>query len=183
MKTAIDTLYLHDPEFTSNAEAFKDDVGGTCAIQAVSCMDTLKAALAAYSQVGFIVFDTHGVPGRLSMADGGYVDGIDFAMLGLLPADLLRRNARALFYGCNLGEGAAGDTFLDEFGLAAFRGKGGTAGASTVSNFSLQLGSFGSANAWMELESLFSARLKVVRYNEAGHRTASASVNRWGTRD
>ena len=120
MKTAIDTLYLYDPEFTSNAEAFKDDAGGTCAIHPVSCTDTLKTSLASYSQVGFIVFDTHGVPGRLRMANDAYVDGIDFVMLGLLPNDLLRKGARALFYGCNLGEGTDGDTFLDEFGLAAF---------------------------------------------------------------
>jgi hypothetical protein len=183
MRTAIDTLYLHDPQFTSNAEAFRDDVGGTCAIHPVSCLETLRAALAQYVQVKFLVLDTHGRPGALSMADGGTIDGMDFQFLHLLPPDLLKKQARVLFYGCNLGAGPEGDRFLDEFGLAAFRGKGGTAGASTVSNFSILLGRFGSANAWMDLASPVAARLKVVRYNEAGHRMAGMSVNRWGTPD
>lgn len=183
MRTAIDTLYLYDPQFTNNAKAFKDDVGGTCAIHTVSCLETLRAALAQYVQVKFLVFDTHGKPGALSMADGGTIDGMDFQFLHLLPPELLKKHARVLFYGCNLGAGSEGDRFLDDFGLAAFRGKGGTAGASTVSNFSLLLDRFSSANAWMDLGSLVSARLKVVRYNEAGQRTASMSVNRWGTPD
>ncbi|BDG72654.1 DUF4347 domain-containing protein [Roseomonas fluvialis] len=183
MRTAIDTLYLYDPQFAANAQAFKDETGGTCAMHPVSCLDTLKAALDGYVQVGFIIFDTHGSPGALSLADGGTVDGMDFGMLGLIPPTLLRRQARVLFYGCNLGEGAEGDTFLDEFGHAAFRGKGGTAGASTVTNLSWSIGSIGSAGVWMNPFSLFGARLKVVRFNEAGERATSASVDRWGHRD
>lgn len=183
MKTATDTLYLYDPQFEPNAQSFKDDVGGTCAIHPVACFDTLKAALASYALVKFLVLDTHGRPGQLAMADGAHVDGMDFDFLGLLPPDLLQKHARVLFYGCNLGEGDAGDAFLDDFGLAAFRGKGGTAGASTVSNFSLLLGRFGSVNAWMDGGSPLAARLKVVRYNESGQRAASLSVNRWGVRD
>jgi len=183
MKQAVDTLYLYDPQFESGARAFRDDAGGDCAIHPVSCLDTLRGALAAHAMVRFLVFDTHGVPGKLSLADHGHVDGMDFSMLRLLPNDLLRPRARVLFYGCNLGEGSEGDTFLDEFGLAAFRGKGGTAGAGTVSNFSLSFGSHGTAGVWMDLGNPFAARLKVVRFDEAGHRAEAMSVNRWGTPD
>jgi hypothetical protein len=35
----------------------------------------------------------------------------------------------------------------------------------------------------MDTCSPLAARLKVVRYNEAGQRAASLSVNRWGTPD
>lgn len=183
MKTAVDNLYLHDPQFEAGARAFKEDMGGDTAIHPVSCLDTLRGALASYSLVRFLVFDTHGVPGQIALADNGHVDGMDFGMLRLLPPDLLRPNARVLFYGCNIGEGAEGDTFLDEFGLAAFRGKGGTAAASTVTNFALSMGGFGTAGVWMDLKNLFAARLKVVRYDESGHRAAAMSVNRWGTPD
>lgn len=183
MKKAVDNLYLYDPQFEAGARAYKEEVGGDTAIHPVSCLDTLRAALASYAMVRSLVFDTHGVPGRIALADHGHVDGMDFGMLRLLPPDLLRPNARVLFYGCKLGQGEEGDTFLDEFGLAAFRGKGGTAGASTVSNFALSLGRFGSAGAWMDLRNAFAARLKVVRYDESGHRAQAMSVNRWGTPD
>ena len=183
MKTAVDNLYLYDPQFEAGALAFKEDVGGDTAIHPISCLNTLRSALESYSLVRQLVFDTHGVPGKIALADRGHVDGLDFGMLRLLPPDLLRPNARVLFYGCNLGKGDEGDTILDEVGLAAIRGKGGTAGASTVTNFALALGRFGSAGVWMDLGNLFAARLKVVRFDEAGHRAEAMSVNRWGTPD
>ncbi len=167
MKTMASTLYLYDPQFEANAQAFRDEVGGDCAIQAVSTFDDLAKALDSFCQVGFLVVDTHGAPGKIALADGTSVDGFDFRMLRLLPRDLLKKNARVLFYGCNLGEGDAGETFLNDFGDAAFRGKGGTVGASTVTNFALSLGPFGSVEAWMDLGSPLAARLKVVRFNEA----------------
>ncbi|WP_198368564.1 DUF4347 domain-containing protein [Roseomonas rosulenta] len=183
MKTTAATLYVYDPQFEANAKAFQEEIGGDCAIRPVTGFDDLVKALDSYTQVGFLVFDTHGEPGKVALADGSRVEGFDFRLLRLLPKELLRKDARVLFYGCNIGEGAAGDTFLDDFGLAAFRGKGGTAGASTVTNFSLSLGPLGSVETWMELESPFAARLKVARFNEAGTREASMSVDRWGNRD
>jgi hypothetical protein len=183
MRTAIDTLFLHDPEFEGNANAFKNEVGGTSATHPVTSIDTLKQALDSYSLVKFLVVLCHGSPGRIWLPSDEEVDGMDFWGLGLLPDTLLRRDARVLFYGCNLGAGTEGDTFLDDFGRAAFRGKGGTVGASTVTNFTWSLGPVGLADAWMSLASPFAARLKVVRYNQAGNRTDSLSVNRWGTPD
>lgn len=180
MKTATSTLYLYDPDFESNAKAFQAEEGGDCQIREVKDFDTLAAALNGYSGVRVLVFDTHGEPGKVALADRSSLDGFDFRFLNLLPKDLLVTNARALFLGCNIGEGKEGDTFLDDFGLAAFRGKGGIAGASTVVNVSLSLGPFASAGTWMDPTSLFSARLKVVRFDEAGIRTAAKTVDRWG---
>lgn len=183
MKTMAATLYLYDPEFEGNAEAFREETGADCVIRAVAGFDDLVQALAAYTNVGFLILDTHGAPGKVALADGSRIEGLDFRLLRLLPKDLLRRDARVLFYGCNIGEGTDGDDFLTEFGEAAFRGKGGTAGASTATNFSFVAGALSSVETWMSLTSPFAARLKVVRFNEAGVREDSMSVDRWGNRD
>jgi hypothetical protein len=183
MKTVAATLYLYDPDFEGNAEAFQAETGADCVIRAVAGFDDLVKALADYTNVGFLVLDTHGAPGKVALADGSRIEGLDFRLLRLLPKDLLRRGARVLFYGCNIGEGAVGDQFLEEFGLAAFRGKGGTAGASTVPNFTFTAGPLSAVESWMSLASPFAARLKVVHFNEAGMRDDSVRIDRWGNRD
>lgn len=174
---AVDNLYLYDPQFEAGANKFLSEVGGSSAARAVSCWDDLDAALNAFTLVKFLVFDTHGRPGRVCLANGTKLEGVDFMILKKNP-HFLKMGARILFYGCNIGEGKQGDDFMDEIGLYVLRGKGGIVGTSTVSNISLQLGPFAS-ETFMDPTS-FGARLKVRRYDLSGALVSSRTTDRYG---
>src|SRR5215203_1018431 len=143
LRTAVDNLYLYDPDFEPGAKSFVSSVGGSSASFQITNSADLKKALDSYVGVKFLIFDTHGQAGKISLSDHGKVEGLDF-MLYLKNSSLLKRDAQLLFYGCNIGEGPAGDTFLDEVGFYMLRGRGGTVGATTVTNLSFQAGSWSS---------------------------------------
>lgn len=174
---AVDNLYLYDPQFEPGANKFLSEVGGSSAARAVWSLDDVGAALNAFALVKFLVFDTHGRPGRVCLANGTKLEGVDFMILKKNP-HLLKMGARILFYGCNIGAGAAGDKFMDEIGLYLLRGKGGIVGTSTVSNVALQLGPFAS-ETFMDPTS-FGARLKVRRYDLSGALVGSRTTDRYG---
>lgn len=180
MTEAVDHLYLYDPEFEPGAHKFLREMGGSSAVRAVSCWETLTDALNAYTLVKSLTFSTHGLPGTVCLANGTKVEGIDFMLLKKNP-QFLKMGARILFDGCNIGEGPRGDQFMDEIGLYALRSKGGVVGATTVSNVLFQLGPF-STETFMN-PAAFDARLKVRRYDLSGARVSAQAVNRYGTVD
>lgn len=176
MNTAVDNLYLYDPQFEAGAKSFVSEMGGSSTSFPIPTIDALDTALNTHVAVKFLVFDTHGEPGKIDLPDGTKFEGMDF-MAFVKNQQFLKRDARVLFYGCNVGEGPAGDTFLQEVGTYLLRGKGGTVGATTSMNMSFSLGSF-SSEAYMVPLSF--GRLRVKRYDEKGNEIGSRTVDRHG---
>lgn len=176
LQQAVDNLYLYDPQFEPAANEFLGTVGGSTALHAVRSRKDLESAIKSFVLVKYLVFDTHGLPGAVCFSDGTQFEGLDF-MVTSLPQQFLRSEAHVLFLGCNIGEGRVGDKFLDETGKYLLRGKGGTVGATTVTNMVFQIGMFAS-ESYMDPFSW--GLLKVRRYDKTGVRLGSRSVNRYG---
>ena len=176
MRTAVDNLYLYDPQFEAGAKSFLSSVGGSSATYAIPSFTDLTNALNNFTNVKLVVFDTHGAPGRMWLPDGTYVEGLDFMTINK-NISFLANDARLLFYGCNIAEGPRGDTFLSEIAKYLLYGKGGTVGGTTVSNISFQIGNF-SSEAYMLPLSF--GRLKVKRYSKQASEIGSLTTDRHG---
>jgi hypothetical protein len=83
---------------------------------------------------------------------------------------LLNKEARVLFYGCNVGEGAKGDLFMAEIGRYLLTGKGGYVGATTSKNIGI-----------LEAYMLPWGRLKVKRYGVSGSEIGASEVGPFGS--
>ena len=171
MITAVDILYIYDPEFESDAKSFKDEYPNS-AVCPVKTMDELKECFNQYIQVKFLEMDFHGTPGIFYFANGMAMMGSYLNTLCLNPL-FLQKNARILFNGCRVGDGPQGDAFMDSLGSGILKGKGGTVGATTATNIS-----FGFGKVYMKPLSF--GRLKVRRYDESGHLVGSQNVDRHG---
>ena len=177
MKTAVDNLYLYDPQFEAGAKKFVSELGGSSAMEPINAASDIGEAMKKYALVKFLVFDTHGAPGKIWLPKTKFFEGIDFITFGR-NAQFLAKDARVLFLGCNVGEGAPGDVFLSDIGQFLLKGKGGTVGATTVSNITFQLGTLFSSEAYMLPLSF--GRLKVKRYSNEGKEMGSITVDRHG---
>ncbi len=172
----VDNLCFYDPEFKNFAEAFRKDSnnsGGTSTIHEVKTMDDLKDAFSKYAQVKFLEVVLHGSPGMFHFANGMAMVG---SYLNTLCANnvFLNKDARILFDNCSIGEGTQGDNFMDSIGAGMLKGKGGTIGATTVTNWAyLTLGT-------VFMKPLSFGRLKVKRYDESGTQIGSQTVDRHG---
>ena len=69
----------------------------------------------------------HGSPGSIYFKSKGQMVASYFGTISK-AANMLAPNARVLFLGCNIAEGAEGDKFLAEVGHKMFIGTGGIAG-------------------------------------------------------
>jgi hypothetical protein len=176
--TAVDCLYLYDPQFEGSARRFLSDVGGSSGMQSIRSWDELLSVGRNYTNVKFLVFDTHGSPGVVFLSDKR-VEGIDLMFLAEKPR-FLAKDAQVLFLGCNLGEGIAGDRFLDEVGKCLLRGKGGIVGAATVATVVFQFSRIGLSDTETYLDPLKRGRLKVRRYDASGVPVGSIVVDRNG---
>lgn len=175
----IDNLYLYDPQFKCGADKFTSDESASASAPITSFSD-ITDAMVQYGGVKQLIFDTHGAPGQIAMSDGATVEGVDF-MLNAVPDVFFQREARVLFYGCNIGEGDKGDTFLDEIGKYLLCNKGGYVGASTVKNVTLDFSKFGVQLCTETfMVPLSFGRLKVRRYDAAGNVVGSKVVDRHG---
>jgi hypothetical protein len=170
----VNNLAICSPEFKDCATGFGEK--GSKATAVVGSQKDLKSAMQSYASVKCLFVDTHGGPGRIDLADGTKLDGLD---IGMIEAPyLLAMNARILFAGCNVGESTAGDNFMDDIGRYLLRGKGGFVGAATVKTFTLGC-------ATMEyLDDPFAnptaGRFKTRRYDTSGALIGSRVVDRWG---
>lgn len=178
MRTAVDNLYLYDPQFEAGAIRFVNEVGGSTATLPVTSSAEIGDRMRDHSGVKYLVFDTHGSPGKIWLPNNTNFEGIDFFIYSKY-SQFLAKDARVLFLGCNVGEGPAGDTFLSDVGKFLLKGKGGIVGATTVPNVTFQLGRF-STEAFMSPLSF--GRLKVKRYSDAGVELGSITTDRHGIR-
>jgi hypothetical protein len=175
-KIFVDNLCFYDPEFKSFAENFRKEsnkTGGTSTIHEIKTMDDLRDAFNKYSQAKFLEVSLHGSPGMIHFANGGAMVGSYLNNLCVNPS-FLQKNARILFDSCSIGEGSQGDSFMDSIGAGILKGKGGTVGATTVTNWAYL--HFGAAY----MEPLSFGRLKVKRYDESGTQISSQTVDRHG---
>lgn len=178
LRKAVDNLCIFDPRFSGYAEAFANEVGGSTATQAVSSMDDLKAAIGGYGSVKFLEVALHGSPGMIHFANNGAMVG---SYLGTLTqgTNFIQKDARILFASCEIGKGESGDDFMAELAKKLLLGKGGTIGASTVSNVVYFPRATFAMGAY--LESFSGGTLKVRRYDANGIQIAERIVNRYGT--
>jgi hypothetical protein len=172
----IDQLYLYDPEFEPSAKNFKSEVGAAGVIYPVSKWDDVKIAVSMYSSVKLLIFNTHGLPGKVDLPDHSGGDSYSFRTLST-GSNFLTNEARILLMGCEIGNGSTGDYFLDEIGRSLLKGKGGIVGATTVENMTFQLGPFSTEEYMVPLSF---GRLKVRRYDTSGAQIGSRTVDRRG---
>ncbi|MEZ5344420.1 MAG: hypothetical protein R2681_02595 [Pyrinomonadaceae bacterium] len=177
MRKAIDNLLLYDVEFRGCAEQFAAETNGNSETYAVNSMKDLEKAIDSFSNVKFLEIMLHGKPGMIDFADGGSMLGSYFGKM-VNGKPFVQNDLRILFNSCNIGEGERGDKFMDELGKSLLMGKGGTIGATTVKNIVLLPESGFATGVFMKPLSF--GRLKVVRYDTAGNRTVSRTVDRHG---
>jgi len=167
---ALEYLCIYDPQFNSYASDFCESFGLNATAEPVSCMDDLRAVVNKYALVRYVEICLHGGPGMIYFANKGAMMG---SYLGILTttANTLCREARVLFLSCNIGGGPAGDKFLTDLGQSMFKGIGGTAGASTVTNL---------ATAGGRMNPLSAGRLKVRRFDTNGDIVGTRDVDQFG---
>src|SRR5262249_27689241 len=100
----VDTLYLYVPDFEFLARSYLSEGGSSDAFQINSKEDLIKASQ-TYSGVKMVVLLTHGTPGKMWLGDKTLQGPV---FLQFAEPQFLSRDARVLFFGCNLGEGARG---------------------------------------------------------------------------
>lgn len=178
LKKAVDNLLFYDPEFEGFASKFVSELGGSSAIQSITNMDELKNAINSFTNVKFLEICFHGSPGFFYLADKCQVVG---AYLGELAQGkpFIQKNARILFDSCSIGQGEAGDRFMDELGKKMLTGKGGVIGASTAENVRFKLIPFCNG---LYFEEFSDGRLKVKRYDVNGKQVGALAVDRYGKR-
>lgn len=169
---AIEKLLFYDPDFESYAVGFREEHTLNGITQPVSTTHELIAAVEKYALVKYVELVLHGSPGNIWFNSGGQMVASYFGTL-TRKANMLAKDARVLFLGCNIAEGDAGDTFLTEVGRNMFAGIGGIAGGTTVANLAFNGGK-------MNPLRFFDAKLKVRRFDNRGVMTAGQDVSYWG---
>jgi hypothetical protein len=168
-KTTVQRMMLYDPQFLNEATAFvREDVSNSLASTCKSLAE-FEHAFDAFEGVQYLVVNTHGGPGSIQLADKTNVTAGSFAVFAGRNANFLGPGARVLFEGCNIGEGADGDKFLDDTGAYLLKGKGGIIGAATSATFDNR------SNTGIPLW----GKLKVYRYDTAGRRSAAVVTSVW----
>ena len=177
LRKAVDNLLIYDPGFQKYADKFVGEMGGSSAVQSVSSTADLKTAINSYTNVRFLEICLHGSPGVIYFADK---TAIIEKFFGAMMQNLLflNKNARILFDNCNIGEGDAGDKFMDAIAEQMLKGKGGIVGATTVKNEIYFYQTRFSTDAYMQPLSF--GRLKVKKYDENGKLITERLVDRHG---
>jgi hypothetical protein len=105
----------------------------------------------------------------LQLHDKTKVNAGSLAFYAIKNPRFLAANARILFQGCNIGEGAKGEMFMDVIGGSFLAGKGGFVGAATSSTWSHAIGPF----VLRKTHILPWGGFRVVRYDTAGTRVGA----------
>lgn len=172
-KRAIENLLFYDPDFESYAEGFREQHPLNGITHAVATPDQLRDAVECYALVKNVELCLHGTPGNIWFNTGGLMIGSHFGKIAN-AANMLSMDARVLFLGCNIAEGAAGDKFLTDIGRTMFAGTGGTVGGTTVMNLAFHGGK-------MNPFRFFDAKLKVRRFDTRGIMLAGQDVGYFGS--
>ena len=166
--TSKKRLMLFDPDFSKGASTFvAADPTNNAAVQVRSLAD-LISAMESYTDVEQLIANTHGKPGVVTLADGTMVDVASFAFSAHTNSKLLAANAQIIFWGCNIGDTAAGDLFMDVLARSLLKGKGGTVATPTSSTYQID---FGPISIPEQLPPW--GNTKVYTYDAKGARTAS----------
>ena len=169
---AIENLLFYDPDFERYAEGFREEHPFNGITRAVSTTYELIEAVKDYAMVKNVELVLHGSPGTIWFNSGGQMAASYFGTIAG-AANMLARDARVLFLGCNIAEGEVGDKFLTEVGKKMFTGTGGTVGGTTVANLAHNGGK-------MNPLRFFDAKLKVRRFDVTGKLAAGQDVSYWG---
>jgi hypothetical protein len=142
IQTWTDDLMIYaqdEPTFASLAKDFLKESPRRSAEMANSAKDVPRI-LARYCNLQQLFIYSHGNVGYVHFAGGGITE----ANVGTLTGhpQLFLKAGRALFIGCNVGEGDAGLKFLTAAGRALFRGHGGIVGATNSKNLMGRWGLF-----------------------------------------
>ena len=171
---AIDNLLFYDPDFANYAETFRKEHPSDGIAHPVSNTNDLIEAVKSYTNVKNLELVLHGSPGNLYFKSKGQMVASYFGTIAR-AANMLAPNARVLFLGCNIAEGAEGDKFLTEVGKNMFTGLGGIAGGTTVANVVFKGGATRMNPLWF-----FGAQLKVRRFDMTGKMSAGQNVGYFG---
>jgi len=169
---AIENLLFYDPQFESYADGFREQNPFSGIAHAVTSPNELIEAVKGYAMVKSVELVLHGSPGTIWFKGGGVMTASYFGTIAS-AANMLAMDARVLFLGCNIAEGAVGDKFLTDVGKNMFTGTGGTAGGTTVANLAFNGGKMNPL--WF-----FGAKLKVRRFDIAGKLIAGQDVGYFG---
>jgi len=171
---AIDNLLFYDPDFADYAEGFLKEHPTDGIAHAVANTSELIEAVKGYRNVKGLEVVLHGSPGNIYFKSKGQMVGSYFGTIAK-AANMLAPNARVLFLGCNIAEGAEGDKFLADVGKNMFTGAGGIAGGTTVANALFRGGASRMNPFWF-----FGAKLKVRRFGVTGKMIAGQDVGYFG---
>ncbi len=158
---------LYDPAFSAGATKFAAEDSRNV-IYPVGKFAELLLAVDKFNGVEELFINTHGGPGKLKLADGTSVTAGSLALMAKKNPDFVAKDARILFQGCSVGEGATGDMFMDDVAKAFLMGKGGIVGAATAGTTDYVLGPIVIEDRlprWGDL--------KVYRYDAAATRVAA----------
>jgi hypothetical protein len=162
-------MMLYDPRFMKEASAFvREDLSNSVAMTCKSLAE-LEHAFDSFEGVKYLIVNTHGGPGCIQLGDKTEVKGGSFLPMSFRNANFLSPGARLLFEGCNVGEGADGDKFLDDVGGYLLNGKGGIIGAATSATF----------DNWSSTGIPLWGELKVYRYDTSGKRSGGVVTSAW----
>jgi hypothetical protein len=168
-KTPVQRMMLYDPRFLREATAFvREDPGNNVSLTCQSLAE-LTYAFDSFEAVRYLLVNLHGGPGELQLFDKTNVSAASFSLPATRNPNFLGPGAQILFEGCNVGEGAAGDKFLDDIGGYLLTGKGGILGAATSATF----------DNWTNTGMPLWGELKVYRYDASGKRSGGVVTSAW----
>jgi hypothetical protein len=170
---AIENLLFYDPDFENYAWTFREDHPSNGIARSVSNPSELIEAVKEYALVRNVELVLHGSPGTIYFKSG-LMTASYFGTIAR-TANMLSSDARVLFLGCNVAEGAAGDKFLLDVGKNMFAGSGGIVGGTTVTNVVFRGGA-----TRMNPLLFFGAKLKVRRFDANGKMIAGHDVGYFG---
>lgn len=162
-------LYLYaadEPCFAGAAKRFVAHDPTNHAMESVESPRDIVKALKKYSGLNWVLFDTHGPPGEPGVLDLPRAKFFAANAPLLAPcSSALTPDARVLFLGCSVANGAAGREFLAAVGKALLMGNGGVVGGSTVATYMV----------CVQFLSLFTetwmppwGTLRLIQFNESG---------------
>jgi hypothetical protein len=153
----------------AEADGFVLEAPKTSAARAIADLAALETVTKAFEEVQFHIFDTHGGPGELQLRDKTLIGAGSLGLFAAKNPRLMAANSRILFQGCNIGEGAKGELFMDSIGKSFFKGKGGFVGAATSSTAAVTFGPFVVRKTHIP----FWGGIRVFRYDATGARVGA----------
>ncbi|MEE4135940.1 MAG: DUF4347 domain-containing protein [Desulforhopalus sp.] len=165
-RTDIDRLFLYDPgEYVmrKQAEYFAGRSGKHAKAPIRGIKDVVNA-LSPYSQLKWLHFNTHGMPGKIYFERSPNTITVGNLHALCESNKALGDNARILFHGCNIGESGAGSDFITVCGRYLLKEHGGFVGASTGMMFAGFFSLFGLSDQTYR----YWGKLRIYQFDKLG---------------